>query len=115
MGTSNEYTLEFLPIALNDITEIVSSFVILGSKKSAIRIKDKINKAAEQIFHFPYSGVTVPDSKMAKQGFRIIVVEKYIMIYRIFEDENKIVFYRVLNGKRDYPTLMKKFENDFLL
>lgn len=29
METSNEYTLEFLPLALNDITEIVSSFVML--------------------------------------------------------------------------------------
>lgn len=32
MEPSNEYTLEFLPVALNDITEIVSSFVMLGSK-----------------------------------------------------------------------------------
>ena len=112
METSNEYTLEFLPLALNDITEIVSSFVMLGSKQGAIRIKNKINKAAEQIFNFPYSGVTVPDTKMAKQGFRMIVVEKYLMFYRVFEDEKKIIFYRVLNGKRNYPTLMNKLYKD---
>lgn len=112
METSNEYTLEFLPLALNDITEIVSSFVMLGSKHGAIRIKNKINKDAEQIFHFPYSGVTVPDPKMAKQGFRMIVVEKYLMFYRVFEDEKKIIFYHVLNGKRNYPTLMNKLYKD---
>ena len=112
METSNEYTLEFLPLALNDITEIVSSFVMLGSKQGAIRIKNKINKAAEQIFHFPYSGVTVPNPKKAKQGFRMIVVEKYLMFYRVFEDEKKIIFYRVLNGKRNYPTLMNKLYKD---
>ncbi|MBQ5314640.1 MAG: type II toxin-antitoxin system RelE/ParE family toxin [Oscillospiraceae bacterium] len=112
MEVSDNYTLEFLPLALNDITEIVSSFVMLGSKQGAIRIKDKINKAAEQILHFPYSGVTVPDPKMSKQGFRMIVVEKYLMFYRIFEDEKKIIFYRVLNGKRDYPILMNKLYED---
>lgn len=111
METSNEYTLEFLPAALNDITEIISTFVMLGSKQGAIRIKDKINKAAGQILCFPYSGVTVPDPKMSKQGFRMIVIEKYLMFYRVFEDEKKIIFYRVLNGKRNYPTLMNKLYN----
>lgn len=112
MAESNEYTLEFLPLALNDITEIVASFVMLGSKQGATRIKDKLGKAAEQIFHFPYSGVTIPDPKMSKMGFRMIVVEKHLMFYKVFEDEKKIVFYRVLNGKRNYPTLMNKLYKD---
>lgn len=112
MEASNEYTLEFLPAALNDMTEIVSSFIMLDSKQGAIRIKEKMNTAAEQIFHFPYSGVTVPDHKLAKLGFRMIVVEKYLMFYKVFEDEKKILFYRVLHGKRNYPTLMHKLYND---
>ena len=74
METSNEYSLEFLPSALNDITEIVSSFVMAGSKQGAIRIKDKINKAAEQIFHFPYSGVSVPEPKMSKPSMNEMIL-----------------------------------------
>ena len=111
MEASNQYSLEFLPSAMNDITEIVSSFVMAGSKQGAIRIKNKINKAAEQISNFPYSGVSVPEPKMSKQGFRMIVVEKYLMFYRIFEDEKKIIIYRVLNGKRNYPALMNRIYN----
>lgn len=42
----------------------------------------------------------------------MIVVEKYLMFYRVFEDEKKIIFYRVLNGKRNYPTLMNKLYKD---
>lgn len=38
----------------------------------------------------------------------MIVVEKYLMFYRVIEDEKKIIFYRVLNDKRDYPTLMNR-------
>ena len=74
METSNEYSLEFLPSALNDITEIVSSFVMAGSKQGAIRIKYKINKAAEQIFHFPYSGVSVPEPKMSKPSMNAMIL-----------------------------------------
>ncbi len=112
MEASNEYSLEFLPLALDDMTEIVSSFVMLESKQGAIRIKNKMNKAAEQIHTFPYSGVAVPDQKLAKLGFRMIVVEKYLMLYKVFEDEKRIIFYRVLNGKTNYPTLMYRlFKN----
>ena len=64
MEATNEYTIEFLPAALNDMTEIISTFIMLGSKQGAVRIKDKMNKAAEQILLFPYSGMSVPDPKL---------------------------------------------------
>lgn len=41
MASTEKYTIEFLPAALNDMTEIISSFVMLGSKQGrfASRIK----------------------------------------------------------------------------
>ena len=108
MDTANEYTVGFLPAALNDMTEIISSFVMLGSRQGAIRIQEKMNKAAEQVHMFPYSGMSVPDFKLSKLGFRMIVVEKYLMFYKVFEEEKKILFYHVLNGKTNYPTLLYK-------
>ena len=112
MDTTDEYTIEFLPAALNDMTEIISSFVMLGSKQGAVRIKEKMEKAAEQIHSFPYSGMSVPDFKLSKLGFRMIVIEKYLMFYKVFEKEKKIVFYHVLNGKINYPTLLYRLHND---
>ena len=110
MDTTDEYTIEFLPAALNNMTEIISSFVMLGSKQGAVRIKKKMEKAAEQIHSFPYSGMS--DFKLSKLGFRMIVIEKYLMFYKVFEKEKKVVFYHVLNGKINYPTLLYKLHND---
>lgn len=112
METADKYTVEFLPTALNDMTEIISSFVMLGSKQGAVRIKDKMNSAAEQIMHFPYSGITVPEPQMSKMGFRMVVVEKYLMFYKIIEDGKRVIFYRVLNGRTNYPTLMQRLYKD---
>lgn len=112
MGSNEAFQIEFLSSALNDITEIISSFIMLGSKNGAIRIKEKINKAAGQISVFPFSGVTVPDDKLAGSGYRMIIIEKYLMFYRIFEDDKKVIIYRVLNGKRNYPVLMDKLETN---
>lgn len=101
------YSICFLRDALEDMTEIISSFVMLGSKQGARRIHKKINKAAEQIRIFPYSGIAVPDKKLAKNGFRMIVVENYLIFYKVFEDEAEVVIYRILNGKMNYPALMR--------
>lgn len=107
MEVPNEYSLEFLPMALNDITEIVSSFLMFENKQGAIRIKEHILKAAEQIQLFPYSGIVIQDEIFAKIDFRVIVVEKYLLFYKIFEVEKKVTVYRILNGKRDFATMIK--------
>lgn len=64
---------------------------------------------SEQIRIFPYSGIAVPDKKLAKNGFRMrmIVVENYLMFYMVFEDEAEVVIYRIFNGKMNYPALMR--------
>lgn len=105
--TESEYTLKFLDTALNDLIGIVSTFIMLESPNGAVRIKEKINQAAERIRFQPYSGVAVPDIKIAKAGFRMVVVEKYLMFYKVFEEEKTVVIYRILNGKNNYPYLMK--------
>lgn len=112
MEENEKYTAEFLSDALKDMAEIISAFVMLGSRQGAVRIKEKFNKAAEQIQTFPYSGVTVPDKKLSEAGFRMIIAESYLMFYKIFEGERKVVFYRVLNGKRNYPALINSLHND---
>ena len=112
MGENELYTAEFLPDALNDMTEIISAFVMLGSKQGARRIQKKFTKAAEQIRIFPYSGVAIPDKKLAEAGFRMIIAEDYLMFYKVFEDEKKVTFYRVLNGKRNYPALMSGLHSE---
>ena len=108
MSDNQAYTIEFLSSALQDMTEIISSYLMLGSRQGAVRIKEKFNKAARQIQSFPYSGVTVPDDKLAKFGFRMIIIEKYLMFYKVFDDDSKVIVYHIINGTTNYPTFMKR-------
>ena len=110
MEQNNIYKVEFLPAALYDITEITSSFVMLGSKTGALRIKDKINHAVSQISTFPYMGITVPYKGLEKASYRMIIIEQYLLFYRIFLDEQKIIIYRMLNGKTNYPQLLRRIK-----
>ena len=111
MDDNTIYSLEFLTSALQDMTEIISSYIISGSKKGALRIKKKFDSASKQIQSFPYSGIKVPDDKLSKSGFRMIIIEKYLMFYKVFEDDRKIIIYHVFNGTRNYPSLMNRISN----
>lgn len=106
-----EYSLDYLLAAKNDIAEIGSMFVMLGNINGAARIRGKIKKAAELIQAMPYIGVSVHDPKLAKAGFRMYIIENYLMLYKVFEEEKKVLIYRVVNGKTDYPTLMNRLYN----
>ncbi len=108
MSDSVNYQSEILPTAMHDMTSIISMYLMAGSRNGAIRMKNAFDKGISQLESFPYSGIQVPDEKLAKFGFRMLIIEKYLVFHKVFDDEKKIVIYHVLNGTTDYPTLMKR-------
>lgn len=42
----------------------------------------------------------------------MMVIENYLLFYKVFEDESEIYVYRILNGKRNYPALMRSLYED---
>ncbi|MDY3790875.1 MAG: type II toxin-antitoxin system RelE/ParE family toxin [Oscillospiraceae bacterium] len=107
------FTVEFLTDAIDDLRQIITTFKMLCSRNGAVRINEKILKAANQLSTFPYSAPVVPDNKISASGSRMICVEQYLMFYKVFESEKKIVIYRILNGKRNYPTLMNRLKSEY--
>ncbi len=103
----SEYSIDYLSAARSDIAGIISNFVMLGSTNGAQRIRKKIVKAGEQIQFMPYSGTVVPDGEMAKNGYRMVVIEKYLMFYKVLEKSKMVIVYRVLDGRTDYPKLFE--------
>jgi len=91
----------------SDIKEIVDYFNKY-SKTGAHRIRKKIITAISRVKEQPYIGVVVSDEELSGFEFRKVIVENYLIFYRIFENENKIVIYRVLDGRRNYPSLLNQ-------
>ena len=42
MDENTLYSIEFLPTAVQDLTEIISMFIMLGSKQGAVRINSEV-------------------------------------------------------------------------
>lgn len=106
-----DYTIELLPPVKSDVSEIIARFIMFGSENGAKRIREKLTKTLERIRFQPYSGVAAADKSLAKAGFRVVVVERYLIFYKVFENEKKVSVYRILNGKTNYITFLKRHYN----
>ncbi len=112
METSDKYAVQILSEAANDMTEVVSQFVMLGSVSGAVKMKEAFSRAMGQLSIFPYSGVTLPDPKLARSNFRMLIINDYLMIYRIFEDDKQVMIYRIFNGKINYSAVLRRLNDD---
>ncbi|EGW37666.1 plasmid stabilization system family protein [Desulfosporosinus sp. OT] len=66
---------------------------------------DKIINKIDTLAELPFIGKIVQDNELAKQEYRMLIIDSYIIFYKVIDDE--VVVYRVLHGMRDYPDLLK--------
>jgi plasmid stabilization system protein ParE len=103
--TEKTYAVQILDPAQSELEEIAQLYLSLVGVQSARKITDKIYAALEQLAHFPLSGPTMRESELRKLGYRFIVVEKYIIIYRLIGDT--VFVYHIFDGRSDYPSLFR--------
>lgn len=101
------YDVRFLKDALEDLEEIIL-YIAQDSKSAALKMHDLIIEKANDLSTFPKRGRLVPDKKIADMGFRMIVVERYLIFYKI--SHNTVYIHRVLHGSRNYPTLFGRIK-----
>ena len=102
------YKLEFLPIAKNDIDDII--YYISNNLKNvsaALKLSKKIIDGANSILEFPYGfAVYRPISKLSNE-YRSIRINNYLMFYTINEKDKIITITRVLYCKMDINNILK--------
>ncbi len=99
-----KYKIAILQIAREDIGEIFF-YIAADSPKSALEMTDKITDKIDMLAELPIIGKIVPDNELAKQDYRMLIIDNYIAFYKVIDDE--VVVYRVLHGMRDYPDFLK--------
>lgn len=77
-----------------------------GSIDIALNYLNKIEKAINSLEGFPMSGSIPRYSILKKQGFRVLIVERHLIFYKINEDKKEVVIYAVVDGRREYRNLI---------
>lgn len=77
-----------------------------GSIDVALNYLDKIETAIKRLEDFPNSGSIPRYSVLRKQGYRVLIVERHLVFYKVNDKEHVVTIYAVLDGRREYKNLL---------
>lgn len=77
-----------------------------GSVDIALDCLNKIEKSIRRLEDFPMSGSIPRYSILRKQGYRVLIVEKYLVFYKVNETEKTVIIYAVVDGRQEYMNLI---------
>jgi len=77
-----------------------------GDIDIALNYLDKVEKAINQLEDFPMAGSIPRYSILRKQGYRILVVERHLVFYKVDEAVKTVIIFAVVDGRREYRNLL---------
>lgn len=77
-----------------------------GSVDIALNYLDKMEKAINLLEDFPYMGSEPKYSTLRKQKYRVLIVEKHLVFYKVNDAEKMVMIYAVVDGRREYKNLI---------
>ena len=72
----------------------------------ALGYLDKIETAINRLQEFPKSGSIPRYSILKKQGYRVIIVERHLVFYKINDVDQTVIIYAIVDGRREYRNLL---------
>jgi len=100
---TNKYQVRFLKIAEEDFTEIVT-FISDENPIAANKIANKIEKNLELLSENPFLGRIPRDEGIRNLGYRYIIVQNYIVFYKI--EKRTIIIHRILHSAMNYKPIL---------
>ena len=103
------YNLEITERAEYDLDKIIKYISEnLSAPQAAASFADKVYECYDRIETNPYIYEESRDPKLKKEGFRRAVIKNYIMLYKVYEDNNPklVVIHRFFHGSQDYANLI---------
>lgn len=98
-----KYNIEYLPIAAQDLAEIID-YIKVDNPQAAISLLDNIDEAISHLELFPHIGTIPKDIRLQSLGYRMLIVENYLVFYIVMNDIVEI--HRIISGKRKYSFLL---------
>lgn len=97
------YKIELLPTAWEDLKKIEDYYLLQFGVESAIKVTDHILNSIERLETYPDSGSLTPDTWLNKQGYRMVICERYVSIYR--QIEKRVYVYHIADTQTEYTKL----------
>ena len=77
-----------------------------GSIDIALNYLNKIEKAIKRLEDFPMSGSIPRYSILRKQSYRVLIVERHLVFYKVNERDKIVTIYAIVDGRQEYRNLL---------
>lgn len=77
-----------------------------GDVDIALAYLHKIETAINHLQEFPESGSVPRYSILKKQSYRVVIVEKHLVFYKINEADKTVIISAIVDGRREYRNLI---------
>ena len=77
-----------------------------GSIDVALKYLEKIEKAIYNLEDFPIYGSVPRYAVLRKQGYRVLIVERHLVYYKVNEREQVVTIYAIVDGRQEYRNLI---------
>lgn len=77
-----------------------------GSIDTALKYLDKIEESINCLKELPNSGSIPRYSILKKQGYRVVIVERHLIFYKVSEENKTVIVYAIVDGRREYQNLI---------
>lgn len=99
--------VEILPTAWEDLKRIEDYYLIQFGVETAIKVSDSILDTIERLEQFPESGSLTPDTWLNKMGYRMVICEKHVAIYKRIKEV--VYIYHIADTQTEYTKLFFQF------
>ena len=96
---NSSYTIRYLKTAENDLIEIFD-YIKQDKPTAAATYLERFDESILQLASNPFIGMVPKDGRLKKLGYRILVVDKYLVFYII--KSKTVQIRRVIHGARQY-------------
>jgi toxin ParE1/3/4 len=100
---ANKYTLRYLPVAVNDLVSIFD-WIANDSPRNAAAFVEKLDQRISNLRTHPLIGHVPRDETLQKSGYRVLVIESYLVFYII--RGRTVEIHRVIHGSRNLDDIV---------
>ena len=100
---TNKYTLRYLPVAVDDLISIFD-WLADDSPTNAAVFAEKLDQRIGNLQTHPFLGHIPHDEKLKNSGYRILVIESYLVFYIV--RGKTVEIHRVVHGSRNLEDIL---------
>ncbi len=79
---------------------------VTGSVDAALDLLETMEKEIALLASFPESGAPPHYATLRARGYRVLIVEKQLVFYKVDPEAKTVVVHAVVDGRRDYLNLI---------